>query len=117
MAKSVAVAGQVLGALGVGLSVFMQIKEDHDEEKLRETIRNNRQNIRGQFYTAASELEDHGALFIEENIISPLDSSIQSIDESISAIRNTRNGKNELCIELENLQTECQELIKEIHNA
>ena len=117
MAKGVAVAGQVLGILGVGLSVFMQIKEDHDEDKLRDAIRNNRQNIRGQFYTAASELEDHGTLFIEENVILPLDSSIQGIDENISEIRNTRTGKTELCIEFEALQKECQELIKEIHNA
>jgi len=117
LAKGVAVAGQVLGALGVGVNVFMQIKEDHDEEKLRNAIRENRLNIRGQFYTAASDLENFGATFVQDNVALPLDASIQALDENIYEIRNTRTGKNDLCIEIENLQRKCQELIKEIHSA
>ena len=117
LAKGVAVAGQVLGALGVGLSVFMQIKEDRDEEKRKLEIKTNRQNIRSQFYTAASELEDHGRSFISEYVELPLNSSIDSLDYSIREIRDTRSGKNELCLELEAVQRDCQELIKEIHKA
>ena len=117
LAKGVAVAGQVLGALGVGLNVFMQIKEDRDEEKLRNAIRENRQNVRGQFYTAAGELEDWGVSFVQEHVALPLDTSIQALDMNINEIRNTRTGKNALCIEIENLQRKCQDLIKEIHNS
>ena len=117
MAKGVAVAGQVLGALGVGLSVFLQIKEDRDAEKRKLEIKINRQNIRSQFYTAASELEDHGRSFISENVALPLNASIDALDSSIREIRETRSGKDALCIELEMVQKECQELIKEIHLA
>ncbi|WP_415347836.1 LeoA/HP0731 family dynamin-like GTPase, partial [Clostridium perfringens] len=66
--KGVAIAGQALAIVGVGLSVFMQIKSDKDEEKIREDLRKNRQNIRSQFNSAASELEDYGREFIRENI-------------------------------------------------
>lgn len=117
MAKGVAVAGQALGALGVGLSVFLQIKEDRDEEKRKLEIKINRQNIRSQFYTAASELEDHGRSFISENVALPLNTSIDALDASIREIRETRSGKDALCLELETVQKECQELIKEIHLA
>ena len=55
--------------------------------------------------------------FIGNNVSLPLDTSIQSLDSNISDIRNTRSGKNELCRELETLQKECQNLIKEIHCA
>lgn len=117
MAKGVAVAGQALGALGVGLSVFLQIKEDRDEEKRKLEIKINRQNIRSQFYTAASELEDHGRSFISENVALPLNTSIDALDASIREIRESRSGKDALCLELETVQKECQELIKEIHLA
>ena len=80
-------------------------------------IKINRQNIRSQFYTAASELEDHGRSFISENVALPLNASIDALDSSIREIRETRSGKDALCIELEMVQKECQELIKEIHLA
>ena len=34
-AKGVAIGGRILGALGVGFSVFMQIKSDQEENKAR----------------------------------------------------------------------------------
>ena len=114
--RGVAIGGQVLGILGVGLSVFMQIKEDRDEQKQRDMIRENKQNIRGQFYTVASELEDSGNYFVQQNVAIPLDESIKALEENISEIRSTRTGRNELCIKFEMLQKECQELINEIHN-
>ena len=66
IAKGIAIAGQVLSVVGVALSVFMQIKSDIDEDNMREDLRNNRQNIRSQFNTAANELEEQGKVFIKE---------------------------------------------------
>ena len=94
----------------------MQIKSDKDEEKIREDLRKNRQNIRSQFNSAASELEDYGRKFIRENIYNSLDNSIQEIDNNIREIRKTRSNRSILCNEMENLQVECRALIKEIHN-
>ena len=116
IAKGVAVAGQVLSVVGVGLSVFMQIKEDHDAEKRRIEIKTNRQNVRSQFNTAAFELEDYGRNFIGENVSTPLDASILALDSNINEIRNSRTSKDALCVELENLQAECRQLIRDIHS-
>ena len=116
IAKGFAIAGQVLSVVGVGLSIFMQIKSDIDEDNMREDLRNNRQNIRSQFNTAANELEEQGKLFIKENVINSLGNSIRNIDENIDSIRKTRTSRNESCIKLEKLQNDCRYLIQEIHN-
>ena len=113
--KTIAVGTQILSALGIGLSVFMQIKSDQDEEKLRQELKINRQNIRSQFYAAASGLEEHGRSFVKENVAITLDASIQEIDNKIHEIRSTRTNRNASCREMENLHIECQKLIREIH--
>ena len=114
--KGVAIAGQALAVVGVGLSVFMQIKCDKDEEEVRIDLRNNRQNIRSQFNSAANELEDYGRSFIKENVVSILDNSIHEIDENIDGIRSTRNNLSKYYKEMEKLKNECRSLIQDIHN-
>lgn len=114
--KGVAIAGQALAVVGVGLSVFMQIKSDQDEEKVRIDLRNNRQNIRSQFNSAANELEDYGRAFIKNHVISILDNSIHEIDENIDGIRSTRNNLSKYYKEMEKLKNECRSLIQDIHN-
>ncbi len=114
--RGVAIAGQVLNFLGVGLSIFMQIKSDIDEEKVREDLRTNRQNIRSQFNEVASQLMDSGKKVIKENVTLPLNNSIMEIDRNIQAIRETREHRSETCLKLEKLQSECQDLIQKIHS-
>lgn len=114
--KGVAIAGQALAVVGVGLSVFMQIKCDQDEEEVRIDLRNNRQNIRSQFNSAANELEDYGRAFIKNHVISILDNSIHEIDENIDGIRSTRNNLSKYYKEMEKLKNECRSLIQDIHN-
>lgn len=114
--KGIAIGGQILSAVGVGLSVFMQMKSDQDEEQMRADLKTNRQNIRSQFNTAANELEDHGRAFIRENIANTLDTSIQQIDGNIHEIRSTRANRSASCKELEALHYDCQKLIREIHS-
>lgn len=114
--RGIAVGAGVLSVLGVGLSVFMQIKSDYDEKKAEEELRKNRLNIRSQFNAAASSLEDHSTLFIEDNIDKNLNGSIAQLDASIQEIRNTRENKSELCRKLEELQRECRGIIQEIHS-
>ena len=113
--KGIAIGGQVLSALGVGLSVFMQVKADQDEERIRNDLRSNRQSIRSQFNTAANELEDYARQFIISNVNRPLETSISAIDGNIQEIRDTRDDRSSTCRTLENLQRECRYLIQEIH--
>lgn len=115
LTKGIAIGSQILGALGVGASIFMQIKADQDEDKRAEELRKNRQNIRSQFNTAANELEDHGRVFVRENISKSLDNSIQNIDNKIKEIQSTRTDRNQLCRDMEEMQSKCHTLIREIH--
>lgn len=114
--KGIAIGGQVLSALGVGFSVFMQIKADQDEERIRENLKNNRQNIRSQFNVAANELEDYARQYIKDNVNRPLETSIATIDGNIQEIRDTRFNRSESCRQLEDLQQECRLLIQNIHS-
>lgn len=114
--KGIAIGGQVLSVLGVGFSVFMQIKADQDEEKIREDLKNNRQNIRSQFNNAANELEDFARQYIKDNVNRPLETSIVTIDRNIQEIRDTRSNRSEACRQLEDIQKECRLLIQDIHS-
>lgn len=106
----------MLGVLGVGFSVFMQIKSDHDAEVLSAELKSNRQNIRSQFNTAANELESYGKTFIQNNVIHALEPSLSSVDSNIREIRESRNNRSSACREMERLQGECRKLITEVHS-
>ena len=114
--KGIAIGGQVLSILGVGVSVFMQIKTDQDEEKIRKDLKINRQNIRSQFNVAANELEDFGRQYLKDNVNIPLEVSLAAIDRNIQEIRDTRLNRSANCKILEDLQRECRLLIQDIHS-
>ena len=113
--KGIAIGGQVLSALGIGLSVFMQVKADQDEDRIRADLRNNRQNVRSQFNVAANELENYARQYIKDNVNRPLGNSIAVIDGNIQEIRDTRADRSASCRAIENLQRECRYLIHDIH--
>jgi len=115
IAKGVGVAGKVLGVFGVGLNVFMQIKSDQDEEKVRKEMRKDRQNIRSQFNEAASELQDFGKVFVAQNVIATLDEPIHNLDIAIQNIRAEKKNRSVACQRIEALQRECYTLIHDIH--
>lgn len=114
--KGIAIGGQVLSVLGIGLSVFMQIKADQDEKRTREGLRNNRQNTRSQFNVAANELEDYARQYIKDNVNRPLEKTIAMIDGNIQKIRDTRSNRSVACFQLEEVQKECRLLIQDIHS-
>lgn len=115
--RGIAIGGQVLGALGVGVTVFMQIKADKDEQRVREDLKNNRQNIRSQFNMVANELEDFARQYIKDNVDRSLEPSILTIDRNIQEIRDSRISRSLLCRNMEELQKECRLLIEDIHSA
>lgn len=114
--KGIAMGSQVLSVLGVGLSVFMQIKTDRDEERIRADLKKNRQNVRSQFNVAANELEDFARQYIRDNVNRPLETSIATIDGKIQEIRNSRSNRSASCRQLEELQKEYRLLIQNIHS-
>lgn len=114
--KGIAIGGRVLGILGVGLSVFMQVKQDADAEKIRLDLRNNSQNVRSQFNAAANDLEDFGKGFIEKTVVKTLADPIHELDNNIRRIRESRSNRSASCRKMEQLQGEFQRLICDIHN-
>lgn len=114
--RGIAIGGQVLGLLGVALSVFIQIKTEQEEARIREDLKNNRQNIRSQFNGVANELEDFGRQFIKDYVNCPLETSIAALDENIQEIRDTRSNRSAACRQLEDLQKKCRLLIQDIHS-
>lgn len=114
--KGVAIAGNALGILGVGLSIFMQYKSDSDNEKIKEDLRKNRQNIRKKFNSAAYGLEEYAKKYIEEKISPIFYSKIRDIDNEISVIRSNKRNQNQLLEKMEDLKNECYKLIKKIHD-
>lgn len=117
LAKGIAIGGQVINVLGVGLSVFMQLKSDYDEEQARKDLRENRQNIRSQFNLVANKLEDHGKLFVKEQVNGLLQNSINELDSGIQEIRESRANRNMSCQQIEALQQDCRMIIRDIHMA
>ena len=47
--------------------------------------------------------------------ITLLDNSIQNIDNKIKEIQSTRTDRNQLCRDMEEMQSKCHTLIREIH--
>lgn len=113
--KGIAITGQILIALGIALSVFMQIKSDLDEAEIHENLRKNRQNIRSQFNAEANNFEAYASRNINNVITVPFEKAIAEVDEKIEKIQETRTGRNCLCRSMEDVQKECRLLIQHIH--
>ena len=110
-------SSSIFGVVGVGLELVLQFKEDYDEQLLLEAMKNNRQNIRSEFNTAASALDDYSADYVKQCVIAPMEQSIKSVEDNISELRTTRADRSEQCIKLERIQKDIQTLITKIHEA
>lgn len=113
-ARGVAVGGRILSILGVGLSIFMEIKSEQDEDRIQEDLKRNRQSIKQQFNEAANQLIEIGDSFIEKNISAPIGETIDELYQSIKDIRNNRIANSSFCKSIDRIQQECQSLIKKI---
>ena len=110
-------SSSVFGVVGVGLELMLQLKEDTDEQLLLEAMKNNRQNIRSEFNTAAYALDDYSAEYIRQCVVTPMEQSIKSVEDNISDLRTTRADRSEQCVKLERIQKDIQTLITRIHEA
>ena len=115
--KCINVAGKMLGAFGVVLSLGMQVKEDVDADKREQEMRRNRETLRAGFNNAANEVVTYfnNALgnFLSENYLT----RIAAIDSKITEIRNMRIEKSDICKLLEGVQNDCWLLISDIHQS
>ena len=108
-------SSSIFGVVGVGLELVLQFKEDYDEQLKLEAMKNNRQNIRSEFNTVATELDDYATDYIKQCVTDPMDQSVKSVEDNISELRSTRADRSEMCQKLEKIQKEVQALIERIH--
>ena len=109
-------SSSIFGVVGVGLELVLQFKEDYDEQLKLEAMKNNRQNIRSEFNTAANALEDYAADYVKQSVVSPMEQSVKSVEDNIAELRTTRADRSEMCVKLEKVQKEVQTLIARIHD-
>ena len=91
-------SSSIFGVVGVGLELVLQFKDDYDEQLMLEAMKNNRQNIRSEFNTAATVLEDYSADYIRQCVVEPMEQSIRSVEDNIADLRDTRSDRSEKCI-------------------
>lgn len=115
--RGIAAGSQVLAAVGVGVSIFSQMKTDHDEDELQKELRKNRENVRSHFNSAADDLNDYGKKFIDSNVGVTLDKHISEIDASLKELRGLRKNKSDFCRSVEQTKDQCEKLIRKIHVA
>ena len=108
-------SSSIFGVVGVGLELVLQFKEDYDEQLKLEAMKNNRQNIRSEFNTAATELDDYATDYIRQCVTDPMDQSVRSVEDNIAELRSTRADRSEMCQKLEKIQKDVQSLIERIH--
>ena len=120
IAKGAGKAGRVssfIGIVGIGLEMALQFKEDYEEQLKLDAMKNNRQNIRSEFNTAAKGLEDYAADYIRQCIVIPMEQSIKSVEDNISDLRGTRSDRSDKCVKLERIQKDIQSLIAQMHES
>lgn len=113
--KGVAIGGKILGALGVGLSVFMQLRSDQEEDKARLQLLRERQAIRSQFNNVADEFAVYGRQYIQACVNQSLEEPIHEIDRDLREIRDNRKIQSSVLREMNSIQHDCQDLIYQIH--
>lgn len=106
-----------VGTFGIEHYKYNHIKSDRDEDKTREELRNNRQNVRSRFNETAYELEEYSRQYIRDYIDKPLEEAIAKLNADIQDIRSTRANKASACRDLERLQEQCRRLIIQIHSS
>ena len=120
IAKGAGKAGRVssfIGIVGIGLEMALQFKEDYEEQLKLDAMKNNRQNIRSEFNTAAKGLEDYASDYIRQCIVIPMEQSIKSVEDNISDLRGTRSDRSDKCVKLERIQKDIQSLIAQMHES
>ena len=113
--KGINVAGKVIGAVGIVLTIGLQMKDDYDMEKKEQILRTNREEIRGSFNSVADEVEKHFSVALQNLLRECFEEPIDNLSNQIEEIRVLRKGKSESCKLLEGIQYECKQLISEIH--
>lgn len=115
LTKTIAKLGGVLSAVGIFFEMAGNIKDDMDQEAIRDSLKKTRQEIRSHFNIVADKFEAEAKKNLEENILCIFDESILEIDDNIKSIHNSNKKRNEQSVRMDKLCSDCSNLIQEIH--
>lgn len=111
--KKINKGGKFLGVFNVIFSCGMKFKEGIDAYKQREEMKNNREEIRTCFASAANELVKY-INNISNNIMREYGACIEQIDLQINEIRSLRQNKSLTYKKLNEVQNKCKNIINDI---
>lgn len=114
--KKLNTAGKALGVFGVVFSWGMQLREDINNEKRKQEMRENREKLRAGFNDAANELRKHFNNALNGYLNANFRKRIDEIDATVADIRKQRKGKTDAYNLLVQAQEDCKLLISDIHN-
>ncbi len=115
--RTIANAGWVLAAAGAVLNIVFQIKEDADEDKREQDLREGRAAIRAGFDEAAHAVELHFDEATDTYIDQTIGRRIAAIDEELEELRNMQESRSGLFQELNGLLKDTRGLISEMHSS
>lgn len=113
--KGINIAGRICGIVGAVLSIGMQAKEDYDSEKRVSEQRKAREEIRAAYNMAAESLESHFESSLKKFLQEKIQPRLIEINNIISNIQKMRASKSEKYDNLLALDSECKDLIRDIH--
>ena len=117
MAKGINIAGKAIGVAGAVLQVFLQVKDDIDEEKHNDSIDKARSEIREQFENNITEIRSQTQKSIKEFLDENQNAWINGINADINKAESARSERheNENCAD--KLILECMSIIEEINTS
>jgi small GTP-binding protein len=113
--KCIANAGRAFVVVGTALTFVLQIKEDIDEKKLEDALRESRASIRMGFNDAGYKIEKHYNESTEKYIETSFDVEIKEIDNQLNELRGMSTERSNMFTKIKQNLDKVQELIKTIH--
>ncbi|MEX2409976.1 MAG: GTPase [Candidatus Paceibacterota bacterium] len=114
-ARVIGNAGKVLSVVGSVVSIVLEFKQDEDEKKMAESLREARISIRKGFLDVANELKSHSYKISNRCIDELLNPEIASVDKKIKELRDMKESQTEFNVSISKYIDEARLLISEVH--
>ncbi|WRP05652.1 GTPase [Rossellomorea aquimaris] len=108
--------GPILSIVGVVLDIFFTAKEEYDEAKHYQELREARADIRNEYRQVARDIRKEFLQNIEEGILPFFNNELTAIEQQQNQIRNAETSKEESVNKISTLIKQVRNKITEIGN-
>ena len=115
IARGIGTAGTVLNIAGIGLSVYLQIREDREEARKAEEAMRARQELRAHFAGVAQKVQGEANGVVEGYVREALTEPMEEIREYSDELNRARQDQNAHIQRLFQVSQSARELIARIH--